>query len=116
MKRTNWPKKRNRFGRRRRQGSTSHQSAVNRHRLIQTTRQRAIQAGDAIISALKDEMHRGEHAYLETILEQCRYHADVVALSDVALALLRQDSPAAAAQKPEKPAIPTYGVSSWFLK
>jgi hypothetical protein len=82
---------------------------------MQTTRQRAIQSGETILSAIKTEMLRGEHAYLETILEQYYYHVDVVAVSDAALALLEQHHPAAAAQQPVKQDIPTYVISSWFL-
>ena len=60
-------------------------------------------------------MYRGEHTYLETISEQYRYHVDVVAVSDAALALLEQGHPPAAVLEPEQPAVPTFVISSWFL-
>ena len=115
MKRTKNPRPRRCFGLRRQGKRVSKQPAVNQRQLIQTTRQRAIQSGATILSAIKKEMHRGKHNYLEAVREQYRYHVDVVAVADAALALLQQHHPAASAQKPGKPDIPTYVISSWFL-
>jgi proteasome lid subunit RPN8/RPN11 len=115
MKHSKNPESRRRFRLRRRAESASPQPIVNRQELIQTTKQRAIQAGEAILTAAKEEMHRGEHTYLEAILEQYVYHTDVVAVADAAMASLGQDHPAATAQKPEPPDIPTYVISSWFM-
>src|SRR5688500_18260542 len=103
MKHSKNPESRRRFGLRRRAESASHQPVANRQELIQTTRQRAIQAGEAILTAAKEEMHRGEHTYLEAILEQYVYHTDVVAVADAAMASLGQDHPGAPAQKLEPP-------------
>src|SRR6186997_3127421 len=115
MKRTKNLEPRRRFGLRRQGKCASQQPAVNQRQLIQATRQRAIQSGETILSAITTEMHRGDHAYLETVLEQYYYHVDVVAVSDTALVLLEQHHPAATAQKPEQPLVPTYVISSWFL-
>ena len=60
-------------------------------------------------------MYRGEHTYLETVLEQYCYHLDVVAVSDAALALLEQGHPPAAVLELEQLAVPTFVISSWFL-
>jgi hypothetical protein len=115
MKRIKNPKPHRRFNRRLRGRRAAHQPAVQQHKLIASTRQQAIQSAETILSAIKDEMYRGEHTYLETVLEQYCYHLDVVAVSDAALALLEQDHPAATVLEPEQLAVPTFVISSWFL-
>jgi hypothetical protein len=115
MKRTKNPGLPRRFGLRRQGKCASKQPAVNQHELIASTRQQAIQSAEAILSAVKAEMYRGEHTYLETVLEQYYYHVDVIAVSDATEAFLGEDRPAATALTPEQPNIPTYVISSWFL-
>jgi hypothetical protein len=115
MKRIKNPKPRRHFNQRLRGRRAAHQPAVHQHKLIASTRQQAIQSAETILSAIKDEMYRGEHTYLDTVLEQYCYHVDVIAVFDATEAFLEEDRSAATALTPDQPDVPTYVISSWFL-